>query len=76
MSLQKITLATIIASWWLMGSWVCAQEVSDPRVTQLAEEVHNKGWIVFAARGDNGTWDLFLMRPDGSQRRNITNTPD
>ncbi len=23
-----------------------------------------------------GDWDLFLMRPDGSHRRNLTNTPD
>jgi Tol biopolymer transport system component len=48
----------------------------DEKVAQLAKEVGNKGWIVYAARGDNGMWDLFLMRPDGSQRRNITNTPD
>jgi Tol biopolymer transport system component len=33
------------------------------------------GWICFAARSEAGDWDLFLMRPDGSQRRNITNTP-
>jgi Tol biopolymer transport system component len=76
MNLQKITLATIILSGWLMGSWARDQGVNDPRVDQLAEEVRNKGWIVYAARGDNGTWDLFLMRPDGSQRHNITNTPD
>jgi Tol biopolymer transport system component len=48
----------------------------DEKVAQLAKEVGDKGWIVYAARGDNGTWDLFVMRPDGSQRRNITNTPD
>jgi len=43
---------------------------------QLAKEVGGKGWIVFAARAENGTWDLFLMRPDGADRRNITNTPE
>lgn len=48
----------------------------EDRATQLAKEVGGKGWIVFAARAENGTWDLFLMRPDGSERRNITNTPD
>jgi dipeptidyl aminopeptidase/acylaminoacyl peptidase len=42
----------------------------------LATEVHNKGWVVFSAQTDKGDWDLFVMRPDGSQRRNITNTPD
>lgn len=76
MSLRKITPVMIIASWWLMGSCICAQGVNDPQVAQLAGEVRNEGWIVYTARGDNGTWDLFLMRPDGTQRRNITNTPD
>jgi len=74
MNLQKITLATVIVYGCLMGSWACGRGVSDPRVAQLAGEVRDKGWIVYTARGDNGTWDLFLMRPDGSQRRNITNT--
>jgi Tol biopolymer transport system component len=48
----------------------------DNKVAQLAQEVGGKGWIVYAARGENGTWDLFLMRPDGSACRNITNTPE
>ena len=42
----------------------------------LAAEVKTKGWIVFSARSEKGDWDLFVMRPDGSQRRNITNTPE
>lgn len=52
-----------------------AQE-SGEREATLAKEVANKGWIVFSARADNGTWDLFLARPDGTAARNITNTPD
>ncbi|MGI6419494.1 MAG: hypothetical protein ACOX1P_27965 [Thermoguttaceae bacterium] len=48
----------------------------DPRARQLAEQVRAKGWIAYSARSDNGTWDVFLSRPDGSQRRNITNTPN
>ena len=47
----------------------------DPRAAELAREVHNLGWIFFGARTDKGDWDLFVMRPDGSERRNITNTP-
>ena len=42
----------------------------------LAQEVAGKGWLVYCARSENGTWDLYLSRPDGSSRRNITNTPD
>ena len=45
-------------------------------VVQLADEVRDKGWIAYAARADQGDWDLFLARPDGSDRRNITRTPD
>jgi len=48
----------------------------DPRVAALAREVRDKGWIVYGARSPKGDWDLFLMRPDGSDVRNITNTPD
>lgn len=44
-------------------------------LTELAEEVKDKGWIVFSARSANGSWDLFMMRPDGSQRRQLTDTP-
>ena len=50
----------------------------DPQ-TKLAAEVRAKGWIVYSAPSgagrDDGDWDLFLMRPDGSERRNITRTP-
>jgi Tol biopolymer transport system component len=47
----------------------------DARVSRLSKEVHAKGWIVYSARTERGDWDLFLMRPDGSARRNISNTP-
>jgi Tol biopolymer transport system component len=47
-----------------------------PEVARLAGEVAGKGWIVYSAKTAKGDWDLFLMRPDGSRRRNITNTPD
>ncbi len=42
---------------------------------ELADEVRDKGWIVFCARAEAGDWDLFLCRPDGSDLRNITRTP-
>jgi hypothetical protein len=40
----------------------------------LAREIHGLGWIAFSAVGDAGDWDLFVMRPDGSDRRRITDT--
>jgi Tol biopolymer transport system component len=40
----------------------------------IAAEVRDKGWIGFSAPSGRGDWDLVVMRPDGSQRRAITNT--
>ncbi|MBE3098213.1 MAG: PD40 domain-containing protein [Planctomycetes bacterium] len=54
----------------------------------LRNEVGKKGWIVIAAYtqevetqkrlpdDEAGQADLYLMRPDGSEMRNITRTPD
>lgn len=68
----------ILAAVGLGLSGAGAQQAAaiSPEVAKLAEEVRTKGWIVFPARSEKGDWDLFVMRPDGSQRRNITNTPD
>jgi Tol biopolymer transport system component len=41
---------------------------------RLSIELHDRGWLAFSAPSDAGDWDLFLMRPDGSDRHNITNT--
>jgi Tol biopolymer transport system component len=40
----------------------------------LSNELHNQGWIVYSARTEQGDWDLYLMRPDGSERRALTDT--
>jgi len=42
---------------------------------QLAREVRSKGWIMYGAPTSKGDKDLFLMRPDGTESRNITQTP-
>jgi Tol biopolymer transport system component len=51
-------------------------EKTDARNAELAREVHDKGWIIYGARTASGDWDLFKMRPDGSDARNLTNTPE
>ncbi len=53
-----------------------AAEGSGEAVERLAEEVRGKGWIIFSEQSDKGDYDLFVMRPDGSQRRQITRTAD
>ena len=45
-----------------------------PRDSRIAAELHLLGWIVFSAQTPHGDWDLFLMRPDGSERRALTDT--
>lgn len=42
----------------------------------LARDVADKGWIIYSARSDNATWDLFLTRPDGGLARRLTRTTD
>ncbi|MGD0536784.1 MAG: hypothetical protein ABSC03_03960 [Verrucomicrobiota bacterium] len=47
---------------------------ADPAETLLAREVHDLGWIAFSAATPAGDWDLFVMRPDGSERHPLTDT--
>lgn len=49
-----------------------AEDVST--VERLRAEVKARGWIAYSSRTDKGDWDIFLMRPDGSARRNLTRT--
>ncbi|MBM4154568.1 MAG: hypothetical protein FJ221_06010 [Lentisphaerae bacterium] len=48
---------------------------ADTGAILLAREVHDLGWIAFSAATPAGDWDLFLMRPDGAERRKLTDTP-
>jgi hypothetical protein len=43
---------------------------------KLAREVAGRGWLIFAGKSPRGDFDLWLCRPDGSDLRNLTNTPD
>lgn len=49
---------------------------NDAGVIALSNEVHSKGWIIYSVRTSKDDWDMFLMRPDGSDHKNITNTPE
>ncbi len=46
----------------------------DRAVADLAAEVHNRGFVAYTALTVHGDWDLFVMRPDGTVRTNITRT--
>ena len=67
----RLTLPMVLLAVVAMP-WPSAQ--ADDGAT-LAAEVRDKGWLVFSARSDNGSWDLFWCRPDGSDLKNLTETP-
>ena len=68
--------AVVVGTLCVLGFDAMYAKEPDPRIPALAAEVRSKGWIVYSARSEAGDWDLFLIRPDGSSRQNITNTPD
>ena len=43
---------------------------------RLAAEVRTLGWVAYSARSPKGDWEIYAMRPDGSEVRNLTNSPD
>lgn len=51
-----------------------ARSEASPASAFLAAELRSKGWLVFSAKTDADDWDLFVMRPDGSDRRRLTDT--
>src|ERR1019366_2957403 len=75
-----ISLRCISACVALLAS--CAMPVlaqsprADAGANVLAGEVASRGWILFSTKTGQGDYDLFLSRPDGSSRRNLTQTPD
>jgi Tol biopolymer transport system component len=70
-----LTAGLILALGCLVPSQAANPETA-PDVRELAKEVANKGWILFTTKTAQGDYDLFLSRPDGSAKRNITRTPD
>jgi Tol biopolymer transport system component len=76
---QRILKLTLVASLAtscaeVTRSHAATNSVQPDAIQRLADEVRSRGWIVFSAKTDYGDWDLFLMRPDGSDRRNLTNS--
>ena len=62
----------LLFCWFLGGAALAAEPPT--RDASLAAEVRPKGWIVFSAQTPHGDWDLGLIRPDGSERRALTDT--
>jgi len=68
-----LALAAALAA--LLGSAINSASAPGPAVAQLQAKVRQKGWIGFGARSRAGDWDLYLCRPDGSDLRVLTSTP-
>lgn len=75
--MRRIRLGTCLLIIVTVGvERLSAATKDDPRVAELAREVHDKGWIIFGLGSLQEGMDLYLMRPDGSDKRQITNTPE
>src|SRR2546428_14147868 len=70
-----MTMRSVLILFFLLTTLAGADDPS-PEVARLATEVRGKGWIVFSARSEQGDSDLFLMRPDGTQKYALTQTPE
>ncbi len=65
-----LTILTLLNLVWIPGQTAAP----DPQAAALTREVAAMGWVAYSGRGEGGTWDVFLCRPDGSAVRNITAT--
>jgi Tol biopolymer transport system component len=82
------TVLRILSALGLLTTVHVAVAGEDPRAVELANEVARRGWIVFAAypleapgqpvpaKEGRAQTELYLIRPDGSQLRNISNTSE
>jgi hypothetical protein len=75
-------IATLLALSFLTLASLCGdaraakREIKDPAEKKLYNELADKGWIIFSAKSEKGDYDLFISRPNGSELRNITRTPE
>jgi len=53
------------------GAVATSQDAS----TRLAAELRSLGWIVFSSKTGRGDWDLFRMRPDGTEQEIYIDMP-
>lgn len=74
---RRLRIASLVIGA-LVALWTSAAQAADVQPdggeAALAAEVRDKGWIAFSAPTGRGDWDLFLIRPDGSERRALTDT--
>jgi len=60
----------------LFGCTGLALAAPPAETARLAAEVRPLGWVAYSARSPKGDWEIYAMRPDGTDVRNLTNSPD
>lgn len=59
----------------LFGCTGLALAAPPAETARLAAEVRPLGWVAYSARSPKGDWEIYAMRPDGTDVRNLTNSP-
>jgi dipeptidyl aminopeptidase/acylaminoacyl peptidase len=70
------TFSFLTAAGLAAGFAAVVCRADDAAVSALAAEARQLPRICYAARSPAGDWDLYTARADGSDARNLTNTPD
>jgi WD40 repeat protein len=74
--LARPALLAILLLGLAPGTVGVSRAEDDADVQKLRTEVADKGWLLYSAKNPDGDYDLFLSRPDGSDKRNLTQTPE
>lgn len=74
-NLDHVWRGILLTLGFAMAS-VAESSTDAPGARELAKEVATKGWIAYSTKTPQGDYDVFLARPDGSSKRNLTKTPE
>lgn len=69
-------MAGIFLALGFVTAYAADSVAEAPGARELAKEVATKGWIAYSTKTPQGDYDIFLARPDGSSKRNLTKTPE
>jgi Tol biopolymer transport system component len=73
-SIFALLAALLLAAW---GTAAASAADKAKQRKQLLDEFKATGhWLVWSSDGQAGNFEIYISRPDGSDRRNLTNTAD
>ena len=72
-SLTTLSFTNCICLLWAVAHLAAVSATAADDL--LPTELQGRGWIAFSAQTPRGDWDLFAMRPNGQERRALTETP-